>query len=259
MREEKLTIGSNYLFGGYNWRVLDVQDGMALLLSENVLEKRGYHEPNVEITLENMMTSHSLNQYLKKGITWENSTLRQYLNNEFYNKFSSKEKTQIAETRLVNNNNPWYGTDGGNDTTDKIFLLSIEEVVKYFGDSGDLRNRKGWYFEDADVDDDDILDDDEYILEDGEYVLKDGKGGYINDNYNTNRIAKDTHGNASSWRLRSPGCRSDDVADVADDGPLDIKGFVMYADLVGVRPALWLIIDETLKKENGKRSTRKTR
>jgi hypothetical protein len=27
-----------------------------------------------------------------------------------------------------------------------VFLLSIDEIVKYFGDSRDLRNRKGWYY-----------------------------------------------------------------------------------------------------------------
>ena len=71
---------------------------------------------------------------------------------------------------MTNDDNPWYGTRGGNTTTDKIFLLSLEEVVKFFGDSGDLKNRKGWYWEN------------------GNFVLKDGQGYAINDQYNSTRI-----------------------------------------------------------------------
>ncbi len=36
----------------------------------------------------------------------------------------------------MNPANPWYETEGGEDTYDRIFLLSLEEaVIKYFGDS----------------------------------------------------------------------------------------------------------------------------
>ena len=33
---------------------------------------------------------------------------------------------------MQNPDNPEYGTDGGNDTTDKVFLLSIDEATRYF-------------------------------------------------------------------------------------------------------------------------------
>ena len=199
----KLTVGGLFKFGGYDWRVLEVQGGKALLLSENVLEKREYHKDYVDIT-------------------WENSTLCSYLNNQFYNKFSNEEKTLIAETRVINTKNLWYGTKGGNYTTDKIFLLSIEEVVKYFGDSGDLKNRKGWYFEG------------------GKDVLKDGKGYYINDQYNNARIAKDVAGEACWFWLRSPGYNSTNAAPVYNDGTVTVNGFYVLNESGGVRPALWV-------------------
>ena len=50
-----------------------------------------------------------------------------------------------------NPNNPWYGSMGGEDTQDKIFLLTIEDVVcKYFGDSSRLlynpsKNHRYWF------------------------------------------------------------------------------------------------------------------
>lgn len=108
--------------------MLGKQEGRALILSEKVIEKRGYHSQETEIT-------------------WETCDLRKYLNNEFYNSFSDSDREHIIEVVNNNNDNPWYGTSGGKPTTDRIFLLSIEEVVKYFGNSGMLetKNRNPGY------------------------------------------------------------------------------------------------------------------
>ena len=66
-------------------------------------------------------------------ITWEECTLRTWLNNDFLNAaFNTEEKNKIVTTNVVNSNNPEYGTPGGNNTKDKIFLLSIDEAKKYF-------------------------------------------------------------------------------------------------------------------------------
>jgi hypothetical protein len=105
--------GETVAFGGYDWRVLDVQSDRALLIAKDIVEKRAYNTRN-EVT------------------TWEKCTLRAYLNGEFYNRFSDYEKQLIFDTKVFNNDNPEYGTDGGNNTTDKIFLLSIDEANKYF-------------------------------------------------------------------------------------------------------------------------------
>jgi len=119
-------IGSIMPFGRYDWRVLDVQNGRALLLTDKVIEKRTYH-------------------HVLKDVTWEKCGLRSYLNGEFYNSFG-QEKSRIAETRLTNKNNPWHpNIPGGNDTNDWIFLLSLDEVcggIPYFGDSSSgLKNQ----------------------------------------------------------------------------------------------------------------------
>ena len=110
---EFIEIGDVIQFGAFDWRVLDVQDGMALVISEDIIEHRPYHV-NVG------------------DITWEHSTIRQYLNGDFYNSFSSAEQERIVETTIINNDNPNHGTAGGNDTTDNIFLLSIDEAEMYF-------------------------------------------------------------------------------------------------------------------------------
>ncbi|MCL2002730.1 MAG: DUF6273 domain-containing protein [Oscillospiraceae bacterium] len=106
-------IGEIMEFGGYEWLVLDVQGGKAFLLSEKVLESRKYHNEGIDIT-------------------WADSDLRAYLNGEFLSSFSESDRARIAETSIINNDNPEYGTPGGNNTVDKIFLLSIDEALAYF-------------------------------------------------------------------------------------------------------------------------------
>jgi len=183
-------VGDTIEFGGYDWRVLEIRDGRALILIEEVLEHRPYHTDMAEIT-------------------WENCSLREYLNGWYYdNRFTTDEKNRIADVRNSNPSNPWFGTRGGEDTIDRVFLLSLEEVVRYFGDSGQLANRP-----------------------DGDRI--------IYDEYNSNRVAVDKDTKASLWWLRSPGHSSYRAANVEDDGFVNVYGRGA-GGFVGVRPALWL-------------------
>jgi len=197
-------------FGGYDWLVLDKRDDKALILSENVIEHRKFHET-------------------WSDITWEDCDLRAYLNNDFYNGFNDEDKTRIIETRVINNGNPWVDYISENNTDDYIFLLNIEEVVKYFGDSGQLINKQP-----------------------GNDVLKENLGTikglsdnerYINDQYNSNRIAYDIDGYTSWWYLRSPAF-SIITAVVDNDGYIEIIGnsVNLNTDWGGVRPAVWVVL-----------------
>jgi hypothetical protein len=100
-------------FGGYDWQVLDVQNGAALIITTDIIERSVYNEVWIEVT-------------------WETCALRGYLNGDFYDGFSASEQARIKTTRVKNPANAEYGTLGGNDTADKVFLLSIDEVEKYF-------------------------------------------------------------------------------------------------------------------------------
>ena len=92
------------------WRFIKCENGEALLLSDIVLDKQKY------------------NKRLKK-VTWEKSTLRKWLNKKFMNRaFSSSEQEAIRTTKVINEDNYYYKTDGGNDTLDKIYLLSLSET-----------------------------------------------------------------------------------------------------------------------------------
>jgi len=186
-----IKVGDVIKFGRYDWRVLEIRGNRALLLSDKIIGKRRYHE-----------YSH---------VTWETSSLRRYLNSPRFiiDNFSEREEARIEEVRAPNKDNPWYGTKGGNVTVDKIFLLSLEDVVKYFGDSGQLRNRPS-------------------------------KERFIYDRNNSRRIALDTNGTPSWWWLRSPGGGSNLAAFVSDGGSVYVSGDLVNSDSGGVRPALWL-------------------
>ena len=191
-------VGSVINFANIDWRVLTVENNKMLLISEIIIEKRPY---NVEY----------------KDITWENCTLRKYLNNEFYNNLGAA-KSAIAETHNSNPINPWHGTMGGNTTTDKVFLLSLDELVKYFGDSGDLWNKRRKDYEGN----------------------NNSNGWYLHDQYNSARIANYGNEWALGWWLRSPGDTSYYAAIVSYVGCVNVIGIEVKENLVGVRPALWL-------------------
>jgi hypothetical protein len=192
---QTVAVGELVSFGERQWRVLDRQGNSALLLQQTLTESRQYHDA-------------------EGNITWENSSLREWLNDDFLNDFSADDRARIRETNVINNNNQWYGTVGGGNTTDKIFLLSIEEVVQYFGDSGQLGNRPG-------------------------------TAAFISDGFNNARIARSSlTSNEATWLLRSPGHLPDRVSIVTGTGTLDMNGIHILQNRY-LRPALWLNLGDT--------------
>lgn len=105
--------GNKVSFGNTEWRVIKKEEDKVLLAADTALTDVVYHE--------------------KEGnVTWETSTLRQYLNHTFMDKtFSEKEKEAVLITKLKNEDNTQYGTAGGRDTEDKVFILSETELKQY--------------------------------------------------------------------------------------------------------------------------------
>jgi len=199
-------IGDTIAFGEYDWHVLDVCGDKALIITKNIIDQRPYH-----------------NAY--KDTTWADCALRKYLNDEFYNKFSEADKSRIILVVNKNLNNEWYGTNGGEDTEDNIFLLSIEEVTcRYFGDSSaklyDTRKNKRYWFERKDIN-------------------------------NDKRIARLENGRIWWWWLRSSGRVPLKAVYIHGDGNIGIQGNnILKGNIAdgrctgGVRPALWLILKQ---------------
>lgn len=115
------------------WRVLSNADGRLFLLSDQNLSAQAYYPLYTDITWEESTIRSWLNGY---GAS-ENGYGTDYRTDNFIDTaFSSGEQSAIAETHVYNAtqsdrvspSNPRYGIPGGNDTTDKLFLLSIEEA-----------------------------------------------------------------------------------------------------------------------------------
>ena len=109
------------------WIVLTNDGHKALLLSKYILDVQPYHSDSADIT-------------------WENCSLRKWLNSSFLNQLtasSSQEEVKndlniIQNTTLKNNNNNEFDIFGGNDTIDKVFILSFDEQCYYFKDDPNL-------------------------------------------------------------------------------------------------------------------------
>jgi len=118
--------GDTASFGSYygkpiEWQVLavDTAASKALLISKEMV---GYWSFNDK----------------REEKTWETSSIRQWLNNDFYNiAFTEQQKAFIIEADIENKANPEYNTGGTVNTKDKVFFLSADEVMKYIPNEAD--------------------------------------------------------------------------------------------------------------------------
>ena len=207
--------------GGYNtdpikWRVLKNADGQLFLLSDQNLDVFQYHTEYESVTWEKSTMRSWLNGYgASENIGGDSGT--DYTSDHFIGTaFSEKEQKAIADTTVVNDDNPDHNTEGGNDTTDQIFLLSIEEVQN--ADYG-------------------FTDDSSRIATNTAYVAD---GGKIGSSY-MNGV-----GEAGYWWLRSPGDLDHRAAGVSVDGGVGSYGFYVSFDSIAVRPAFNLDLTSVL-------------
>ena len=151
-------------------------------------------------------------QYDKSNATWETCSLRKWLNETFLSAaFSSEEQNSITESTVRADNNPSYSTSTGKNTTDKIFLLSINEVNKYF--SSDYSKRCATT----------------------DYAI--AQGAYSNSSFTIDGRA------TGWWWLRSPGNSESYAAIVNNDGSVSNYGIRVDNGVRAVRPALWINLD----------------
>ncbi len=203
----------NNIYGVYDennplkWLVLEQREGKILLLS---------------LQSVNILFFVSNEEYLEQkgnGFTWKNSTIREYLNQELlYLMFQQDELSCISETVVQTADNPMYGTDGGEDTTDYLFLLSIEEAQKYFSSDSERRTQ---IVPDVELPQYDLVPHQHYLNTTDYY----------------------------DWWLRSPGESSEKAACVGRFGDIMMEGQWVDTEEVSVRPAMW--VDLTKVKELG--------
>jgi hypothetical protein len=189
-------VGSVIKFGNYpqndqykkepiEWRVLAVEGGKALLISKYALDCKRYNEKEKD-----------------EATSWEECTLRKWLNNDFMNSaFSNTEQSFILLSEVTADKNPKCDTNQGFDTDDKIFLLSVKEAEQYFKNDEDRKcNPTKFAF---------------------------NNGAYQDEGQ-------------CWWWLRSLGNLSLDASLVFNDGSVNCYGRHVLNSSVSVRPALWI-------------------
>ena len=216
----------NVFFGNYyqsssatkdpvKWRVLSNAGGQLFLLSDQNLDALQYHTEREDVTWETSTIRSWLNGYDASSNTGGSNGI-DYTGDNFLNTaFSAKEQTAIAETEVVNEANTDYDTDGGNDTTDRIFLLSLTETSD--------RNYFPTYSSS--------------ISTNTAYVADGGKFGYSM--FGT--------GEANWWWLRSPGYYRWYAAFIEwEDGTSVTDGNPVNNESTAVRPAFNLNLSSVL-------------
>ena len=215
-----------------NWRILDIRDGKALIISCPVLDCKEFSE-TADIA------------------GWSESSLRKWLNTDFYEStFSDSEKDRITLTE-INNPGTYVGyddsgcwtvsntvsnleailseADGQENTQDRIFLLSIDEANQFFVSDNDRKAFLSNYgtevfikygFEQAQKNND--ID---------EYTIR---------NYYEQEASKYGRG-FCNWWLRSPGIIEGNAAAVDYNGVAG-QSMTVNAKDGGVRPAMWIEI-----------------
>lgn len=191
------------------WIVIEKTKKSVLLLSKYALDRLPY------------------NKGAYTSATWETCSLRKWLNNDFIKSaFNKTEQGMIKNTTVENFDNALYKTAGGNDTKDKVFLLSQLEMIN--SDYGFSEN-----YDDYDVNRRCALawyktreGSDKYQTADGEYTCW--------------------------WWLRSPGNNEGSACYLSNDGSVSSYGDNVYhidyiglynnhiKDFAGVRPALYI-------------------
>ena len=205
-----------------SWEILEKQGNRLLLISEFCIDWNLYDGSG---------------SFLGPAAdtTWENSTIRKDLNGDFIeNTFSKFEQMIIAETEVRTKPNPICGNNPGNDTKDRLFLLSADEVVKYFTEK--YGNPLSDYRTDCIMCD--ITDLRQQYHDLGNFSAKADilMADVFDEKINIGRYAY-------QWWLRTPGSEQKKVCVVTPDGRIDFGGVSSSADEIGVRPAMWIDLD----------------
>ena len=108
------------------WRVLSVEGDDVFLLADKSLDRQKYNESCVDVTWETCTLRSWLNGYgTETNVCGKDYSTENFIDHAF----TSEEQSAIKTTEVINRNNPKYGIEGGKNTTDKVYLLSIDEVT----------------------------------------------------------------------------------------------------------------------------------
>ena len=216
------------------WRVIDKQGDKLFILCDKLIDSFSFN--------------YNPNQENLDSVTWENSSVRSFLNDPegFLSCFSEEEIAMMETTRNENKAAnealmKYWGSfhDEGSakysqmavqnrsddpQTDDKVFLLSFEEVEKYFGEASEQSNDPDYPFSD-------MPKNDKWIAYVTKAVQDSGKGYY------------DFTTLGGAWMTRTLSCADpswgSQVTYISGDG--QVFNYYSYVPLF-IRPAVWIKI-----------------
>lgn len=193
------------------WRVLSVNGDDAFLVADKNLDVQRYNDTYTSVTWETCTMRSWLNGYGAGA----NKEGKDYSSNNFLiYAFSADERSAIRNTDVVNNDNSYYDTEGGNDTSDQVYLLSVDEVMNpFYGFASNV---------------------------DGTQTRKAINTAYVAGGGEINGNISSAGSSGWWWWLRSPGRSSNIAACVSSHGYVSRDGYGVIGSIVGVRPALHL-------------------
>jgi|GEM_PF-2833421 len=173
------------------WMVLKRDGSFSLLISKYAIACGKYNSSRI-------------------NVTWESCSLRQWLNTVFINDaFSDSERAKICRATIPADANPDFEdrVNPGNDTTDRIFIMSIHEANSFFLKKAS-RRCSGTEFCNH------------YMAINGQPPRDD----------------------AVAWWLRTPGGRQDVAAYVYESGSV-CEGGNFVDGVFAIRPMMWIVND----------------
>lgn len=232
------------------WDVLYKDNAKALLLSKYVIDARAWDKlPFDEYLARQFKLAETYNTTEHVPITWSSCSIRDWLNKDFYNlAFNSDERKNILLTenftkdeKRLNRINMLDNSAvilGGPNSKDYVFLLSIDEILKYFP-KGEMIPLAG---------PDTAFKMQNLTSQATPYATS--KGLYFSDNNDTN---------SAMWWLRSPGGANGMAGTIIMGNILYYGGEKSDDVTVGVRPAIWVKSEALLSEEEKKEKLEKER
>lgn len=165
------------------WIILAKEENRLLLISQYDIESLPYNSSG-------------------GNTTWETCSLRKWLNTTFLTTaFTSKEQSIIPTVEVHAEKAPGFRANPGNNTRDRVFLLSGQEAEKYLSEAGTSPTK--------------------YVVSKHSEIPEDYAGNY-------------------GWWIRSPGNDSNTAIFVGPNGLIEKDNEFWATSTCGVRPALWI-------------------
>ena len=122
------------------WRVIELNEDEAMLIADREMDCAPFNQETADVTWKECTLRSFLNGYDETqnaaGISFAEKPQESF----YKTAFSAREQAAIIDGTVENPDNSNYGTDCGEDTTDKVFILSCEDVF-----SGENAGRHGFY------------------------------------------------------------------------------------------------------------------